>query len=215
MLPLPHIAEPAEPFATPWPETECDQHEQPGVVMFRDFVLEAFGGRPGGRILGPCGGVSGHGSGRAWDWIVHTSVPEEAQAAEELLDWLLAEGAAMFRRVGLRYIIWDRRMWTSARRQWEPYDGFDEAGACARPPCRNPHTDHMHFSFGKDGAAGETSFYRWLAAGAPPDLPIESRPAPAPAVGPMMLAFAVGFGGVLVWRARAARRTGRLGGLLW
>jgi hypothetical protein len=55
----------------------------------------------------------------------------------------------MVRRLGVMYIIYNRRIWASYRAEegWRPYAGT------------NPHTDHMHFSFSWAGARKQTSYW--------------------------------------------------------
>ena len=140
-------------------QTQCLGVEQPGVVAFRSLVMAAFPGSRNISILRACGvgGTSEHKEGRAWDWGVYATRPNEAAMAEELLDWLLATDRhgnrhAHARRLGIMYIIWNRRRWAS----WSP-DGWSAYTGS------NPHTDHIHFSFGWPGARKETSF--WSGAG--------------------------------------------------
>ena len=137
----------------------CDVSPKPGVLAFRAWVKENYGERPGSpeNIVRACelGNPSEHHEGRAWDWMI----PDDA-TAQALLDELLAEDEcgnahALLRRAGIMYVIYDRRMWRAydrgpgfpAPREWSAYTG------------PNPHTDHVHFSFGTPGAMGETSFY--------------------------------------------------------
>jgi hypothetical protein len=56
---------------------------------------------------------------------------------------------AMARRLGVMYIIHNRRIWGSYRATegWRPYVGA------------NPHTDHVHFSFSWAGARKQTSYW--------------------------------------------------------
>jgi len=147
----------------------CDPSPKLGVSEFRAFVLEHLGGTDLG-ICRECGQKpSEHYEGRAWDWGVRTDRPEDVVRVEKLMAWLLAPGAfgelhANVRRVGLRYMIWDGRIWTGGTRSWLPYSGA------------SPHRDHVHFSFGWDGALGQTSFYNWLKdpTGATPPPPAGS-----------------------------------------
>lgn len=187
----------------PWGETECDQSEKPGVAAFARFVTGHQGGIIG-RIVGPCGPKSGHASGRAWDWMINALDPVERQKADELIAWLLADDQERFRRVGLRYIIWNKRIFSSQQPRWRPYDGYDAAGRCPSPPCRHPHTNHVHFSFSKEGAGGQTSFYRWLDGTDPgptvtPTPPVRSR---QPAIGWLALGALFGFGAVMAYNRR-------------
>jgi hypothetical protein len=75
-------------------------------------------------------------------------------AMQSFADWLTANKGEMARRLGLVQIIWNRKMWRSynsgsGRPQgaWGVYNGSD------------PHTSHVHISFGSAGAAGTTSFF--------------------------------------------------------
>lgn len=163
-LPSPSIDTAPEPFATYWGEAECtSDRERPGVAAFRDFVLRHQGGG-WGNSWRPCnasGRPSGHYSARAWDWMIRADDPVERAAADELVDWLLANDGEMFRRAGLLYLVWNRQSWAGYRPEGDRLRTYTRA---------NPHTDHVHFSFSPEGAEGQTSFYRWLdgATGLPP-----------------------------------------------
>ena len=94
---------------------------------------------------------------RAWDWMIKAGHP----ASKALLNWLLATDKhgtkhANARRLGIMYMIFDRKMWRAykASSGWQPYSGS------------NPHTDHVHFSFSWSGANKQTSF--WSAPWAAP-----------------------------------------------
>jgi hypothetical protein len=144
-----------EPYAPHEGQTTCAPEEQPGVRAFRDLVLAAYPGTEDGGIVRDCaaGGRSEHKEGRAWDWMLDAHDPADAAAAAEILEWLLAPDAdgephALARRLGVMYVIWDGRIWTSSRPEsWQPYGGA------------SPHEDHVHVSFGHEGAAGTTSFW--------------------------------------------------------
>lgn len=132
---------------------ECDPVAKPGVKAFRAFVIGRYGERPGSpeNIVRACsaGSPSEHWVGRAWDWMVPSSA-----AGNALVRDLTANGDALLRAAGIMYFIWDRRIWRSygaGRGTFGAYTGT------------SPHTDHVHFSFGKAGAAGETSFYKGIA----------------------------------------------------
>lgn len=146
---------PVEPYADHAGQSECSPEERPGVQAFRDLVLAAYPDTEDGGIVRDCatGGRSEHKEGRAWDWMLDAHDPEDAAAAAEVLEWLLAPDAdgephALARRLGVMYVIWDGRIWTTSRPgSWQPYRGA------------SPHEDHVHISFGHDGAAGTTSFW--------------------------------------------------------
>ena len=149
----------------------CNSTEQPGVVDFRALLLAAYPetqDRNGiHNILRGCavGGTSEHKEGRAWDWGARVTDGAETAAVEDALDWLLHTDAwgnpdALARRFGLMYIIWDRQIWKAypsnglAAGSWHAYTGD------------NPHTDHVHFSFGWPGALQQTTW--WNAGGTNP-----------------------------------------------
>jgi hypothetical protein len=145
-----------DPHAAYEPQTTCEASEQPGAKALRGLVLEQYPGTRDGGILRSCdeGGRSEHKDGRAWDWMVDADDPGEAAKAEELLAWLLATDEdgnehAMARRLGVMYVIWDRRIWSAARagEGWRPYRG------------PHPHTDHVHVSLSRAGGAMQTSYW--------------------------------------------------------
>jgi hypothetical protein len=204
-LPQPVFVGPPEPFMS-GDENVCDPQKRPGVEAFADFVLAHQGGVRG-RTVAPCGRPSGHSSGRAWDWMINAHQPEQRSRADELIDWLLANNAEIFRRAGLSYIIWNKRIWGAKSQQWKPYDGYDELGNCTSGLCRNPHTDHVHFSFNVPGGAAETSFYAWLADGSPESLPVTAKPAQKPPWGAFWLSFAIALGATGLYRWRQPFKT--------
>lgn len=142
---------PAEPYAPLEPVATCDPTPKPGVIAFRNWVIENWGGVSAGIARGcDVGDPSKHHEGRAWDW----TAPDKATADELLLELLAPEGPeleALARRAGLRTIIWWGQIWIAGR-GWIPYTG-------------NPHRDHVHFGFSWAGARGETSFYQELEEG--------------------------------------------------
>lgn len=188
MLPALQFQTPIEAYALAPPLTaaDCDSTpgidtSKPGVVAFRALVMAALGGDDFG-ITRPCerGGPSDHKTGRAWDWKLDASSAADQARAQALFDWLFAPDAAgnenaMLRRAGITFLIWNKRSWsTKTGRVWGDYTGA------------NPHTDHVHISFGWPGALAQTSLYGALgvtpSAGPPPaPLPL---PFPGPAASP-------------------------------
>ena len=154
-------------------QTICDPVARPGVTRFKDLVLATYAGTADAGLARACstGGSSEHKEGRAWDWRVSTSNPTQAAQARDLLTWLLATDvhgntAAMARRLGVMYVIWDRRVWKSyqASLGWQAYTGA------------SPHTDHVHVSFSWAGASGETSYWTGKVA---PVMNAPSQPSPS------------------------------------
>ncbi|MGW1280062.1 hypothetical protein ACWD4V_24335 [Streptomyces tsukubensis] len=149
----------------------CDPAAKPGVAEFKDLVLAAYPGTTNMGIGRECGsgGRSEHKEGRAWDWGV--SLHGQAHLADEMIGWLLGTDRhgnphALARRLGIMYIIWNRRIWEAYRadRGWTAYTG------------PNPHTDHVHFSFGWAGARRETTW--WTRRGGARPVPCVSAGVP-------------------------------------
>ncbi|ANZ41325.1 hypothetical protein BBK82_40550 [Lentzea guizhouensis] len=133
----------------------CDPTAKPGVTDFKNMLVGTYGTRPWGigRACGQ-GGQSEHKEGRALDYGFNVNTPGDRDRANDVLTWLLSTDRhgnehALARRFGIMYIIWDRRIWQAnqASRGWQPYSG------------PSPHTDHVHFSFGWDGAHKRTTWW--------------------------------------------------------
>lgn len=136
-------------------QTVCDPVPRPGVLAFAHLMTSHYGMGSSALIGRTCGSdVSEHYDGRAWDWMLNVDNPSQEAVAQSVLAWLTAPDkngvqGAMARRFGIMYIIHNRKMWRSyaPERGWAPYYGS------------SPHTDHIHFSFNYDGAAGRTSWW--------------------------------------------------------
>ena len=155
-------------------QTLCDPVARPGAVRLRDLVLASYPGTGDSGITRPCtvGGASEHKEGRSWDWRVSTADPVQVAQVDELMTWLLAPDefgntAAMARRLGVMYMIWDSQVWKSyqAGKGWQRYVGA------------SPHTDHVHFSLSWAGAYAQTSY--WTGTVAPVMPPPAKQPVPA------------------------------------
>jgi len=166
----PSFSKPVDGYASYVGQSSCSGSEKPGVVAFKKLVLATYPCTYSGGIVRGCsiGGTSEHKEGRAWDWMIKYPHP----AANNLLAWLLATDKqgrkhAMARRLGIMYMIWNRKIWKSyqASKGWQAYSGS------------NPHTDHVHFSFSWNGANKKTSF--WSAPSAP-SAPATPTPTPDP-----------------------------------
>jgi hypothetical protein len=160
------------PFIEALPEYQaqstCSPDPKPGVLAFEDRVLAAYPKTTSLGISRDCsiGGTSEHKEGRAWDWGVRIDHPAEKADAEEVISWLLKDDRygnahAMARRVGIMYLIWNRRIWTPWS-GWRTYCVQKKAG-CVSPgttnDVRDPHTGHVHFSFSWDGAWQRDTFW--------------------------------------------------------
>ncbi len=145
-----------EPFPSYDGQSTCSPSAKPGMVAFRNDVMARYGGSDLG-IGRACsvGSTSEHKEGRAWDWGMDVGDPADRARVDDLLAWLLGSDAechayANARRLGVMYIIWNRRMLRmyDVERGWTPYSG------------PSPHTDHVHFSLTRAGGNAETSYYR-------------------------------------------------------
>jgi hypothetical protein len=131
-MPPPPAGALPEPLPVYVPQNECTPTAKPGVAAFQRLLQARY---PGSRNLGivrAChqGARSEHKEGRAFDWGVRVDRPREARYARDLLGWLLATDAsgvryANARRVGIMYMIWNRRIWSASRAAdgWRPYTG--------------------------------------------------------------------------------------------
>ena len=134
-------------------QVSCDPREKPGTGALRALLAKTYGANKGG-IVRSCatGGRSEHKEGRAYDWMLDVTKSKDRAKADSFLRWLtgkdyngVAGGNA--RRLGVQYVIWNKRQWSSWDRTWTKYTGA------------NPHTDHVHLSLSWDGAYRRTSWY--------------------------------------------------------
>jgi hypothetical protein len=144
-----------EGYASYDPQDTCDPAPKPGVVDFKNLLSATYGSRSKG-IERDCdaGDTSEHKEGRALDFGFDVNNATQRAQAGDLLNWLLATDSrgnrhALARRLGIMYVIWNRQIWSSYRagEGWRAYDGT------------NPHTDHIHFSFGWRGARKQTTWW--------------------------------------------------------
>ncbi len=170
-----------ERLASYQPQKYCSPTAKPGTVDLSRRLLRAY---PGTRSLGivrACrvGGRSEHKEGRAFDWGgLRASKAADRKKVAAATHWLLKTDRhgnryAMARRLGVMYLIWNKRIWSASRPEagWRRYTGA------------NPHTDHMHISMSRRAARKETSFWtgRPAAGTTAPPPGTSPRPAPPPA----------------------------------
>jgi peptidoglycan hydrolase-like protein with peptidoglycan-binding domain len=148
---LPATIEAAQPYVG---QATCDPVAKPGVRAFRDLLLRTYTDTGSFGIVRDCGagGQSEHKEGRAFDWKVSAYNARQKGEADALISWLLKTDAhgnanANARRLGIMYVIWNKRIWKSYDPRWQEYHGASS------------HTDHVHFSFGWNGAKKVTSYW--------------------------------------------------------
>ncbi len=137
-------------------QSTCSPSTKPGMARFMNMVMRNYGGGNSGVGRGcGVGGTSEHKEGRAWDWRMNAGSAGDRARVNALMNWLFATDVrcnhyARARRLGVMYIIWNRRMFRlyDVDRGWANYSGS------------SPHTDHVHFSLSRRGGAGTTSFWR-------------------------------------------------------
>lgn len=151
-----------EAFSPYLPQVSCDPVAKPGVKAFASLALATWGRGRTAALARACtaGGGSEHMEGRAWDWGLDPTNYADVVAGSRAVSWLLANNAVNARRVGVMYVIWNKRIWSTYRRAegWRPYTGAD------------PHTSHIHISFSWAGAMKRTSWWTGTVA------PIEYGP---------------------------------------
>src|SRR3954471_7263152 len=161
--PVSPVAPPAkiEPFATYQPQSTCDPAAKPGTLALANLVLGYYHTGRNGGISRNCniGTRSEHKEGRAFDWMLSVNQPQERAVAQQFITWLLQKGphgeaAYNARRLGVMYVIWNRRIWSAdhAKKGWLRYSG------------PNPHVDHIHISLSWSGAKKRTSFWTGVPA---------------------------------------------------
>ena len=177
--PVPQGAAPAvvEGFSPYLPQVSCDATVKPGLDALRNLLLSTYGGRDLGVTRGcTIGGTSEHKEGRAWDWGLNSAVPAEKALADQFLSWLLAPGPNGMagynaRRLGVMYVIYDRKIWSSYRASdgWRKYTGSES------------HADHIHISLAWAGAMKHTSWWTGKAGAVDYGPCVEVFGSPAPA----------------------------------
>ncbi|MDQ4085242.1 MAG: peptidoglycan-binding protein [Actinomycetota bacterium] len=147
------VAQPAEAeeYSGFLEQVSCNPVLQRGVRRLRNLALDSYGRGYDGGITRSCvsGGPSEHKEGRAWDWMLDAGNRAHRAAAGDFLAWLTRNGGLQARRLGVMYVIYNRKIWSaySADEGWRAYSGY------------SPHTDHIHLSLSWAGARGRTSFW--------------------------------------------------------
>ncbi|MBA2390965.1 MAG: hypothetical protein H0V67_12015 [Geodermatophilaceae bacterium] len=191
-----------DPYSEYQSESSCDPTDKPGPLALRDLLVDTYGPATV-YISRTCssGGSSGHYQGRAMDWMQDINDPTDRDEVETFLDWLLATDQygnrnAMLRRMGIMYLIWNREIWEAydSTPSWQPYSGS------------SPHTDHVHISFGWDGAYKRTTY--WNPSASYPAVPLCPAPPVQPAPPAVNYGSGLGYVPVTPTRLLDTRRSG-------
>jgi hypothetical protein len=155
-----------ESYASYQPQKKCKRAAQPGTRELARWIDKRFaGGKPVASVRScRSGGTSEHKDGRAIDWMMSASKRAHRQEVSAFLRKLFAtdrdgNAHARARRMGIMYVIWNDRMWSSYDRfEKEPY----RSSSCkrlSRCSATLRHRDHVHISLSRAGARGATSWY--------------------------------------------------------
>ncbi|WP_256792136.1 peptidoglycan-binding protein [Terrabacter sp. Ter38] len=168
---LPVAIEGLSPYVPP---TGCDLRTRTGSAKLATLIQATYGNTYG--LSRPCTSAttpsSEHFDGRAVDTFFNVRNASERAEASAVLTWLLAYDKAgnryaNARRLGVMYIIWNDKMWSSYR----PAEGWRPYSTCADTPSSAYdtacHRNHIHLSLSWEGANGRTSF--WTKTVAPVD----------------------------------------------
>jgi peptidoglycan hydrolase-like protein with peptidoglycan-binding domain len=154
-----------EGLARHTPQTSCDPTTKPGTLKLARLLTSTYPATRYGTVRA-CGPTpsSEHQEGRAVDWMASVRSPERRAEVQAVLGWLLAtdreqNAYAMARRLGVMYLIWNNRIWSTSRADegWRPYS--DCAGHPERSADSRCHRDHLHISLSWEGARGVTSYW--------------------------------------------------------
>ncbi len=130
-------------------QNSCDPIDKPGATAYAQLMKSTYGKGVAGISRWCNAGQTEHSEGRAIDWMLSAGKPEEKAVADAATAWLTANSGENARRLGVMYLIWNKKMWRAyaPERGWQPYTGA------------SPHTDHIHTSLTWDGAMKRTSWW--------------------------------------------------------
>ncbi|WP_162598723.1 hypothetical protein [Nocardioides gilvus] len=165
---------PIENYAGYQPPTKCIRKPRAGIRLLAQH-LESRGGAYGGISRAcPEKATSEHHESRAFDWTLDARSKRDRVLAKTFLREIFAPDAegnadALARRMGIMYIIWNDKIWSS-------YRGFKRAdyvsSSCVKKTKKKTmkhlhkcsvtlrHRDHMHISLTRKAARGQLSWYQ-------------------------------------------------------
>lgn len=154
LLPTSALGRTVETYTPYQGQVSCDPAAKPGTVSLSKLLQGKFGGGSSG-ISRHCsvGGTSEHKEGRAFDWRLNANNKADRARANRAIKWLTTpvgeERILRAHRLGIMYMIWNRKMWRgyAVEQGWQEYTG------------ESPHRDHMHISLSWSGARKLTSWW--------------------------------------------------------
>lgn len=187
LVPIAAAAAPIEDFAPYRPQTKCSPTAKAGTLELARWLMREYPGTGSLGISRACshGGVSEHKEGRAFDWALNHSSARDRRYARNFLSRIFrtdkyGHRAALARRMGIMYLIWNDRIYSSYRK-FEPRNYLSSA-CSSKKKCSVTlrHRNHIHISLSRAGGAGSTSWYHRDDAAPSP----KPRPTPTPAPTP-------------------------------
>lgn len=157
---------PVEDYAAYEPQTICRSKALTGTTTLTRWINSSYRGGTARASLRACstGGTSEHKDGRAIDWTMSATSRADRRTVNQLLTRLFAADAegtphALARRMGVMYVIWNDRIWSSYR-QFAARD-YLSSGCRSLSTCSRTlrHRDHVHISLSSAGAKAQTSWY--------------------------------------------------------
>jgi hypothetical protein len=147
----------------------CDAAAKPGASALGTLLTQTYPGTSY-HVARPCGSDSlsttEHYDGRAVDWMVNVRNTTQRDYANAAISWMLATDTrgnqfAQARRLGVMYVIWNNRSWSSYRSSegWREYNGClasSKAGTAYDTAC---HRNHVHVSLSWSGAMKRSSYW--------------------------------------------------------
>jgi hypothetical protein len=164
---VPHsLSSSIEGYASYVGQTSCDPHIKKGTALLAALLTKTYAHTTWSATYacGTDGAQSEHYEGRAIDWMVSARNAATKADARAFYTWLLAKDkygnpAAMARRLGVMYIIFNNRMWGAWDGRWEQYNGCLSKKLAAHSHDNACHRTHMHISLSWNGARAKTTFW--------------------------------------------------------
>jgi hypothetical protein len=147
------------------PQKECSTSAKPGTQALLNLLIKNYGGSSLG-ISRSCasGGTSEHKEGRALDWKRDVKYASHRKAVDKAIKWLTANNGEVALRLGVMYIIWDQKLWST----YYPEMGWRKMAN--RGSYTQNHKNHVHISLTWDGAMMRTSWWTGVPVTADPCL---------------------------------------------
>ncbi|PFG18261.1 hypothetical protein ATK74_2845 [Propionicimonas paludicola] len=148
------------------PQSRCTPTAKPGTKALLSLLIKTWGGGSSG-ISRACsvGGTSEHKEGRALDWHMDMKSKSQRGRVDKALTWITANNGEVARRLGIMYVIWNQRIWST----YYPELGWRKMAS--RGSYTANHKNHVHISLTWDGAMKQTSWW----TGVPVTVPLYGK----------------------------------------